>query len=346
MLEPDKLIDGLIKEKNRKVQSICLLLMYIITGYTLQHNWPFPYFKTFTMCFILIGIVAIFAIIFFSGKMRSITSAIANQRPAQKANAMYYSYGKKSGYYILLPLIVVCIFGYGGCSIFGSLHVTPTLIWILSLFAVVVYLSIIGYIKYIVLAIYLYKLSASEFMYKKLPKSNIECIPIQLKWIQDLTKLYHTYRSTFFSVGGAYTIAYGAFCWFPEMEVDASHPFFFVLWGIISIAVILIFPVISLLEYQWIKKIVERLKCSYINDLLYEDKHMNTNFKIGSLDVISQKIMTTMYAIQIMDSQDYPIKSLLSTGYSVCITIFNIFASIVTVIAELPMLPDDFLQIF
>lgn len=73
---------------------------------------------------------------------------------------------------------------------------------------------------------------------------------------------------------------------------------------------------------------------------------MNTNFKIGSLDVISQKIMTTMYAIQIMDSQDYPIKSLLSTGYSVCITIFNIFASIVTVIAELPMLPDDFLQIF
>lgn len=346
MSEPDALVDKLIRDKNRKTQSIGVALLYIIAGYMFQHNWPFPHFRMFTVCFILIGMVAIFSIIYFSRKMQSITSSIANQKPAEKANIMYYSYGKKSRCYILIPFIVVCIFGYGGCSIFGALQMTPTLIWMLFLFGVVVYISIIGYLKYIILAIYLYKLSASEFMYKKLPKSNIECIPIHLKWIQDLAKLYHTYRSAFFSVGGAYTIAYGAFCWLPEMGVVVSNPFFYVLWGIISIAVILIFPIISLLEYQWIKKIVERLKCSYINDMFFEEKHMQTNSKTGSMNVISQKIMKTMYVAQIMDSQDYPIKSLLSTSYSVCITVFNIFASVVTIIADLPMLPDDFLQIF
>lgn len=341
LLEPDSLLSFFIKDK--KTESICMFIAYILVGYIFQRNWPFPYFGLFTPCFCLIGVVAIFFINYFSVKMQIITSSIANQKTAESANITYYSYGKKSLYYILVPLIIVCIFGYGGCSIFGALKITPTLIWILSLFAVVVYISIIGYLKYVVLALYIYKLAMSKLMYKGLPKFSIECIPIQLKWLQELTKLYHMYRSAFFSVGGAYIIAYSIFCWFPETEADVSHPWFFILWGIISAAVILIFPIISLLEYKWIKKIVEQLKRSYIDDLFYEERHMQKNHKS---ETISPKVMTTIYAIQIMESQDYPIKSLLSTSYSICITAFNIFASIVTVVSGLSMLPDDFHYIF
>ena len=341
LMKPDELLDIFIKDK--KIESICLFIMYIIVGYMFQHNWPFPYFVVFVPCFCLIGIAAIYFISYFSVKMQIVTSSIANQRAAENANAIYYSYGKKSIFYILVPLTVVGIFGYGGCSIFGALQITPTLIWILSLFASVVYISIIGYLKYIVLALYIHKLAISEFMYKGLPKFSIECIPIQLKWLQELTKLYHTYRSAFFTVGGAYIFAYSIFCWFPETEANVSHPCFFILWGIISLAVILIFPTISLLEYKWIKRIVEQLKCSYIEDLFNEERRMHKNFKA---DTVSPKIMTTMYAIQIMGSQDYPIKSLLSTSYSICITAFNVFTSIVTIVSGLSMLPDDFRHFF
>lgn len=341
LLEPDELLNMFIK--NRKMKIICVFAMYIIMGYIFQHNWPFPYFVVFVPCFCLIGIAAIFFINYFSVKMQIVTSSIANQKTAESANATYYSYGKKSLFYIWVPLTIVCVFGYGGCSIFGALQITPTLIWMLSLFAIVVYISIIGYLKYVVLALYIYKLAISEFKYKGLPKSSIECIPIQLKWLQELTKLYHTYRSAFFTVGGAYIFAYSMFCWLPETKANVSHPWFFILWSIISVAVILIFPIISLLEYKWIKKIVEQLKCSYIEDLFNEERRMHKNYKQNT---VSPKIMTTIYAIQIMGSQDYPIKSLLSTGYSIGITAFNIFASIVTIVSGLSMLPNDFLHIF
>lgn len=341
LLEPDKLLEFFIKD--RKIESICLFIMYIIMGYMFQHNWPFPYFVVFVPCFCLIGIAAISFINYFSEKMQIVTSSIANQKAAESANAIYYAHGKKSIFFILVPLTVVGIFGYGGCSIFGALQITPTLIWMLSLFATVVYISIIGYLKYVVLALYIRKLAISEFTYKSLPKSSIECIPIQLKWLQELTKLYHTYRSAFFTVGGAYIFAYGIFCWLPETEANVSRPWFFVLWSIISVAVILIFPIISLLEYKWIKKIVEQLKYSYIEDLFNEERRLRKNFKS---DTVNPKVMTTIYAIQIMGSQDYPIKSLLSTSYSICITAFNVFTSIVTIVSGLSMLPDDFRHIF
>lgn len=341
LLKPDELLNIFVRD--RKIESICLLILYIIVGCIFQHNWPFPYFVVFVPCFCLIGMAAIFFINYFSVKMQIVTSSIANQKTAESANAIYYSYGKKSLSYIWVPITIVCIFGYGGCSIFGALQITPTLIWMLSLFAAVVYISIIGYLKYVVLALYIYKLSISKFMYKSLPKYSIECIPIQLKWIQELTKLYHTYRSAFFTVGGAYILAYSIFCWLPETKANVSHPWFFVLWGIISVAVILVFPIISLLEYKWIKKIVKQLKCSYIDDLFNEERYTHKNYKANT---INSKVMTTIYAIQIMGSQDYPIKSLLSTSYSICITAFNVFTSIITIVSGLSMLPNDFRHIF
>ena len=346
MLSPDELIAILIKDQRKKRQIIHFLIIYMVMGHIFQCCWPFPHFWEFTVCFLLISIAAIWYINHFSLKMQIITSSIANQKPAFKANALYYSYGKESIVYILVPLAVVCVFGYGGCTIFGSLQKTPTLIWILSLFTITVYISIIGYLKYIVLAIYLYNLAVNENMYEKLPKSNIEYIPVQVKWIQELTKLYHTYRCAFFTIGSLYIVAYGAFCWLPSMNTNRNHPAFWILWSIISLAVVLIFPSISLLEYRWIKRIVEHLKQSYINDLFYENEHLHINSPQNSWDDINKEVITTMYAIQIMDSQDYPVQSLWNTCYTLFITAFNLLASIVTVMQGVFTPPNDFLQIF
>ena len=72
---------------------------------------------------------------------------------------------------------------------FGAIRLTPTLIWMVVLFVVVVYISIIGYLQYIVLAIYIYNLAHGSGDYRNLPKSAVECIPAQLEWIQALTRL-------------------------------------------------------------------------------------------------------------------------------------------------------------
>lgn len=346
LLSPDELINIFIENQRKKRQLIHFLIIYITIGHIFQCYWPFPHFWVFTVYFLLICMAAIWYINHFSLKMQIITSSIANQKPALKANTLYYSYGKKSIAYILIPLAAVCVFGCGGCTIFGALQKTPTLIWILSLFTITVYISIIGYLKYIVLAIYLYYLAINENIYEKLPKSNIEYIPVQLKWIQELTKLYHTYRCAFFTIGSLYIIAYGAFCWLPSMETNRNHPVFWILWGLISLAVVLIFPTISLLEYRWIKKIVEHLKQSYINDLFYENEHLHINSPKNSWDEINKKVITTMYVIQIMDSQDYPVRSLWNTGYTLFITAFNLLASIVTVMQGIFTPPNDFHQIF
>ena len=73
--------------KDKKIESICLFIMYIIVGYMFQHNWPFPYFVVFVPCFCLIGIAAIYFISYFSVKMQIVTSSIANQRAAENLSA-------------------------------------------------------------------------------------------------------------------------------------------------------------------------------------------------------------------------------------------------------------------
>lgn len=62
---------------------------------------------------------------------------------------------------------------------FGAMEVAPTLIWVLILFSFVVYISIIGYLQYIVLTIYIHNLAHCSGDYCILPKAAVGCIPAQ-----------------------------------------------------------------------------------------------------------------------------------------------------------------------
>lgn len=331
------------KENNKTFKKIYGIFMYLFMGFCFQHYWYFPYFWEFSIAFIIMGSAAFFCIYIFSEKMTTITSEIINQDAARKANALFYGRCKKSVAYILFPLLIVIIFECGGCYMFGALQVNPTLIWVLSLFSLVVYISIIGYLQYIVLAIYICGLATGSGLYHNLQKTAVDCVPTELEWLQNLTKLYHVYRSAFFSLGSAYIIAFGAFCWLPEMNADTSKPIFILLWGIITVAIVFVFPVITLLEYKWIKVIVNQLKKSYINDLSRESQIV---FKAGTLNASYQKLIETLYATQILNSKDYPVNSIWNTSYTVCVSVFNLFAAVITVLQAIPMLSNGFLQIF
>lgn len=319
--------------------------LFIMVGIALEKKWPFPHFFKFVFGFLFIGILTLWSIVYFSKKITSIVATIANQPGAKRANYFYHLHCTDSPLFVLCPLVIAFVFGVGGCSMFGAMSFNPTLIWVLVLFFVVVYISIIGYLQYIVLAIYIWNLANGSGRYRKLPKSMVECIPAELDWLQDLTKLSHTYRSSFFTLGSSYIIAFGAFCYLPEMQASTSSPVFYILWGTILVVIVLLFPVASILEYCWIKRIVGHLKASYIEDLETESIISRKNATIVLAPAI-ERFTKTLCALQIINSRDYPLKSIWATCYAAVLSVFNLSAALATISQVVPTLSIALRQIF
>lgn len=287
----------------------------------------FIYFYIFLYIFSIIGIIAWSAIYYLTKNFSNITASIVNQNAAKSANAFYYKYTFSNPIYVVSPCLVVIIFGYGGCSMFGALSVNPLFVWIMALFSSVVYISIVGYLQYIFLAIYIFKLASSKHEFSKLPHSIHECIPADSEWIQNLTKISHIYRNAFFTIGSLYIIAFAAFCYLPDFKANRQSLFYSVLWGIIIIAIVLMFPIVSILEYIWIKRIVEKVKKTYISDLKAEVELL----KKQKVSMKYEVFLENIYAFKIKESRNYPITSIWSVGYSVVLSLFNLLTAIVTV---------------
>lgn len=333
-----------LSDKKPKWGCITLLIFYLL-GVAFNRRWEFPYFVGFSSCFFFIGALGLWAITHYSKQMRKIVSSLANQPAAKKANSFYFRYCSESIMYIIIPLLIVLIFGIGGCSMFGAIEITPTLIWVLILFFFVVYTSIIGYLQYVILAIYIYNLAHGSGNYRKLPKATVGCIPAQLDWLQELAKLSHTYRTCFFTLGSAYILAFGAFCWLPEMCADTTSIAFYCLWGIIFVVIVSFFPLISILEYGWIKTIVEQLKISFIKDLKTENQ-IEAKLKVAPLAPSFQRLVQMLCATQIINSKDYPLKSAWATSYAIFLAILNLSATLFTIMQGISAIVAGFPQFF
>lgn len=342
---PIDMFDTIFRDKKKARFFYILVIFYAGVGICLDKLWPFPKFNEFMCCFLFIGTLSLRSILYFSNSMKKITAAIANQPAARKANLTYNKYNITSQIYILGPLTVITIFGLGCCSMFGALQFTLTFVWMLILFVFVVYISIIGYIQYIFLAMYIRNLAHSPGQYKNLPKSLFECIPARLEWLQLLTKLSHIYRSVFFTLGSAYIVGYSIFCWSPDMEANTTSPIFFILWAIIFLVIVLLFPIVSLLEYHWIKNIVRQLKDSYIRDLESEKNIQNKSNALGFLQPV-HRLVQTLCATQIIDSLSYPLKTAWDTVYVCFLSVFNFITAVATIAQKIPILIDALPQIF
>lgn len=338
---PTEWFDNL--HKNKKKLIICLIV-YIFIGALLKSSNPFPFFYAFITLFALIGIIDTLCLFLFSKEMKKITSCTANQPAAIGANGYYYSFFKKSHIYIFIPLAVTIIFEYGGCRIFGALTWSPLLLWILIMFTIVVYISIIGYLQYVALFIYIMKLANSKEDYKNIKHSFDMYVPADLGWIQTLTKLTHKYQSAFFSLGGLYIIAFGLFCFTPQMEVQTTHPLFFILWVIIFFAIGMVFPITALFERHWIKVIITKLKVCYVKDLIFEVETKYNNQTKSPQDFIQKKVLELIYYKQIMNSKDYPVEHFAHNIYNITLFLFNLGASAATIIQGMTTFSSDFLQ--
>ncbi len=294
-------------------------------------NWksPFPCFYPFITLFLIIGITCLLAEWHYCKEIEEICFLLRPQKGALGANFFMNGQGTCSIVFVVFPIAIVLIYGIGGCRMFGSLEFTFTLIWVLILFAIVVFVSIVGYIQYIFLAGYISKLSCSKERYTKLDKKSANYIPANITWIQKLTKLTHFYRAVFFTLGCFYILAFGCFCFLPDMKARRSSVWFYILWFIIFIAIVLAFPIVSLLERKWIKKIVQCLKESYISDL---EKECAILKKSNANQLAS--IMVSISTRQIWDSKEYPFHAAWGNIYAAIVSMINFIATLTTICTD------------
>lgn len=341
-MQPDLYISYFQKDKIRVIVLCLFWMFFLAVGEIINLIWYFPYHYFFAVTFTIILSIAIYALKSISEKLNEVTTDLADQNRAVKANHMYLIHCRKNTINFIIPLCIVLVFGVGGCLMFGNIELTPALIWFLIYFCITVYFSIVIYLQYIYLAIYLFLLSSSNGIYRHTNKSVVEFIPAQVGWIKNLAKVSHSARNSFFTVGSLYIIAFGVFCFFPNTAADITSVAFYLLWGIIFFAIVIVFPLVSILEFIWIKNIVYSLKMSFINDLSIEQQLSNNSKLVNSIKQLTRTIST----IQIINSKDYPISSTWSTCYSFILTFFNFIASIATVLQYISTSQGDFPHIF
>lgn len=291
-------------------------------------KYPFPHFWYFIITFECIGTGAFFSVFYFRKTVDKILGLTANEPPCEKARILIQKCQILKINQIA-PILVVVIFGMGGCIMFSKLQVTPTFLCCMIIFVSVVYISILGYLKYIYLCVFIYKIAFSSKKYKHLPKMQSAKIPPNINWYKKLENLLYIYQSAFFLLGLLYIIAFGKFCFSPEFGVVVNSFIFIFLWLIIFIAIVLTFPIVVFLEINWMKKIEDNMVDFYFLESKKDILFFEQKYKFSELfaDVLRRNIIEN-----IMDKKDNKVKNIIFKSYSSAMTVINFMVSIITII--------------
>ena len=324
----------LCKIHNNKGICLAIFLLggfFYVVGIILNRIWPFPCFMLFSLLFAIIGVLSLIATVFFSVQVKKLQVELITQKGLDAVKTRYLHHFNSSPIYILAPLFIIALFGVGCCSIFGNLKWSPTMIWMIILFIIAVYFSIIGYVQYISIAYLTVKTGRRSLNYIFTSKELFNVVPANQNWLLRLTKVSHVMGNAFFTLGTLFILGYAWFCWHPEMNTLRWHPICFILWLVVFIAIVLAFPVISIIEHIMIKRIVANLKRSYIKDLKLETYIIENN---DTIDLDNKNIfnyLSSIYASQIILSKDYPVQSTLTSVYAFLLSIFNFMASLISI---------------
>lgn len=316
-----------LKKSRILLTIICIAAILFISLYS-NHKYPFPHFVFFLLVFLFIGVGALGAVLYYNRTIDAVISLTVKEPPCEKARITIQKYRNLKINWII-PILVIITFGVGGCAIFSNLELTPTFICCILIFIPVVYISIIGYLKYVYLCIFIYKIAFSPKRYKKLPIMNSAKVPPVINWYKKLERLFFIYQGAFFIFGLLYIIAFGKFCFSPEYEVYINSIIFYFLWGIIFIAIVLTFPAVVQLEKKWIKKIKENIIEYYFLEskkeiLFFEQKK---GFSELVADAIRRNIIEGVFG-----KGESEILSIIFETYSKTMSIINFVVSIITII--------------
>ena len=284
--------------------------------------WKFPYFYLFFISFSLLLMCAVVVETKFAKKMNEVRALTLNEDGLGKANASLTRF-ELTSWTGAIALFVAAVFSIGGLYMFGA-KPSLTLILCMVLFIVTVYLSIVGYVQYILLFVYIVRAGNDKNDYKHISNMVAGKLPAEVDWLHMLTSITHFYRAIFFTVGTFYILAFWLYCNAPDFLALSNHWVSFLLWGIITAAIVVVFPVISIIEYYYIKRIVKKVKTSY---LLKIKKDLAKNAGQGKTTV-ERTILNQLFSTSILSSPDYPIRNLPGLVYTFLVAFLNLAGSV------------------
>lgn len=314
--------------KSKKVIIILLIVVaFFVVASICNNRWEFPHFHLFFVSFTVVLISALFAETRYTIDIGRIRAQTANKAGFLLANNKFTQF-EQTNIVGIIALIIVVIFGAGGVSIYGSVTATPTLALCLLYFSVVVYLSIVGYVQYILLLAYLIFLARDKTMFTKVGQELTDTLPAEINWLHSLTKLTHFYRAIFFTVGLFYIAAFWFYCSSPAFTVISTHWAHYLLWLIIFLAIVIVFPLVSIIEFHLIKELVVKVKHAYITETK-TTLNKNTEKTKPSME---RRILGEVFSTSVLQSSSYPIKNRLGIAYATMLAILNLVGSIDTAI--------------
>lgn len=297
-----------------------IIVSFYISGVIINFYIPFPCFWLFQNLFISIFIIAFFSIRYFQTKMKELRRMTAGDKTLHfindKINRLQYS-----ALNLIVPPIACFFFG---CLAILLVNVNIKLLsgyYLILTYTSCVLISFLGYLQYIYLFIYIIKIGRKKEIYKY-----DEDYPSNTEWLTALAKLYCRYRNTFFILGMLYVfgVIYFVLCKdFNVIEKIKTFPEFkivlFLFWGGVLCAIVIIFPIVSSIEYIYIRKIVDNLK---------EQSVLKINKSIFHDNDIRLKLEKANLVIAIRNTPDYPFKDALGIIFSSLVSCINLVTSI------------------
>lgn len=289
---------------------VFVLIIYNIIGICTNYIEPFPLYGYFAALFSFIAIISVLAIRFFLKQMNSILIEISGEPKFRVAKYEYEKIQNRKIIFII-PIFIILLYAGTGIPMIESFSLNCSMLFALVAFAPTVYFSILVYIEYIILAVFIYNTNTCDGKYL----SYIKQCPANSKILYLISELVNLYRNSFFTIGTAYIIAFGLFTLSNAFGVNIStnNICFMVGWGIIAIAIVIMFPIISILEKRWISSIIRNLKIVSTQKIQKDYKENN-----------SDKLQASTLIISIWQTPDYPIRESISWGYGVITIMVNL----------------------
>lgn len=301
----------------------CFLGLWVISN----QFWNFPWFILFFIAFLMIHAISFGTLKYFYNHMLSLNDDLTGYEAFSKAKYFYKS-SRQSCVNIYFPLSFILIFGIGGCVLYTNAQPTPTFILFMVYFVVMVYFSMVVYLQYIRFFYYLYLIAYDDIPLMKLIQPSTPGGKLRIQWLQELINIAHAMRYMFASVGLLYIGAFALFCFSPAYGASVTAPVFYILWGLIVIFVVLVFLIVNGLNSIFLRKLQNRVKHAYIDELILFDNLSSDQdeFGLNKLKMLLQQIC----AMTILNSNDFPVKDTSNWALSVGITAVQVIASVIT----------------
>lgn len=298
---------------------ICVLTL--VVGFSINTFYPMQNFFIKALVLILILIIAIMA----EKKYIVLTKSITIKLQGSRNNIIIAANQKLknrviSAHNYWIPFLFISFFG--GSSIILKLISCNTLgFFCFAVFIIIVFFSIVGYLQYFYLFLYIIDISKADFTDSGVNYDRT--YPAKTDWIIELTQLYHLYRNCFFAAGSLYIVAFYLFTsnitlsMFKNIgSLSVDETIVMLCWAVIAIAIVLLFPISSIVNYIKIEKIVVNLKTSEVRRL--QKKITKHKKECEYIPLI----------ISIWETADYPFRDIVGWVFSGVVSVINIVTTI------------------